>query len=338
MRSTRKTRRNSFLGNTACVLLVALVLPFTAQAEMGDSYVHKGNEYYHEQQWDKAIEQYQLAIKINPEHLGALHNLGIAYQSKRDFAKAITTFQKIKKLDKLYVPAYISMGLIYAQKGLYKKAQAEYVRAVILEPDNLVAHLNLSAILAKQGFYVKALRAARRGLAIAPASPHLHLLIANVYFIKQKYALAKLEYLKALKLQPETPGARMMLALSMAHLGQFEGALTQMDIVKSLDIHPVEIARNKGKILALRFYKEKVGWKEAVDALKFAASQSGDDPEIYKELGDLMRAMSQVSEARKWYKRVLAGKTSSIADKTKVETIMKSWPKSEKRANVSSKL
>ena len=278
MQSMRRTQRNNFIAGAALILFLLGTLVLSAPtwaAEMGDSYVHKGNEFYHEQQWDKAIEQYQLALKINPEHLGALHNLGIAYQSKRDFSKAIATFQEIKKLDRLYVPAYISMGLIYAQKGLYRKAQAEYVRAAILEPDNLVARLNLAAILAKQGLYAQALRAARRGLAIAPTSPHLHLLIANVYFIKQKYAPAKLEYLKALKLQPQTPGARMMLALSMAHLGQFEAALTQMEIVKNLDINPVEIARNKGKILALRFYKEKLGWKEAVDALKFTAGQSG---------------------------------------------------------------
>ncbi len=321
-----------------CALLLGFCLAPVAQAETGDSYFRAGNEYYHQGLWDKAIDQYRLALKINPDHLPSLHNLGLAYQSKKDFDNAIATFEKIKTLDRLYVPVYISLGLVYVQKGLYKQAQMEYAKAIALEPNNLVAHLNLAVAYAKQADYPRALRAARRGRSVVPSNPHLHLLMGNIYFIEKKYVLAKSEYLKALKLQPQTPGARMILALCMAHLGNFDGALTQMEIVRNLDAMPAQVERTTGQILALRFYAQKTGWKEAVDTLRSAASKSNDDLEIYKELGDLLAAKAQYTDARRWYLRVLDNRAACQADKEAIAASMQSWPKEENHANVSSKL
>ena len=310
----------------------------TVFADVGDSYLKKGNQFYRQGQWEKAIEQYHLVLKINPENLAAMQNLGLAYQSKKDYGRAIETFCKIKKIDGLFVPAYISLGLVYAQKGCYDDSQHEYRQAIVLEPNNLVAHLNLAAVLAKQKKFAQAIRAARRGLKVSPSNPHLHLVLANIYCAKQKYSLAVRELKKVLHLQPQTPVARIMLAMALAHAGRFEEALSQMQIAKDLNSPPSEITYHTGKILALRFRAEQTGWKEAVDQLRAAANFSPDDIEIVKELADLLVAKSQYTEARKWYRRILENPKVSVQERLAIDGGMKAWPKEKENANVSSKL
>ncbi len=309
------------------LLALLLLQAGIAHAQGGDSYVKAGNAFYHARQWDKAIEQYRLSLKINPDHLGAMHNLGLAYQSKRDFGKAIRTFSEIKKMDRLYVPAYISLGLVYTQKVCYREAQREYTQAIALEPDNLVAHLNLAVVLAKQKQFAGAFRAAQKGLVVEPSSPHLHLLIANVYFAKQKYFLAKLEYVKALRLQPDMPSARIALALTLAHLGDYGQALEQIEIAKKLDADHPEIPRTLGKIFALQFRAQQKGGKEAVKYLRAAASSHPEDTEICRELADVLALKAEHKEARKWYRRILENPRASQEDRRAIEAILLACPK-----------
>ncbi len=174
-------------GAIALWMVSALLASGVAFAEVGDSYLKQGNTFYHSGQWDKAIAQYKIALAINPDHLGAMHNLGLAYQSKKDFARAIKIFRKMKEDDRFYVPAYISLGLVYTQQGRYKDAEREYRKAAALEPNNLIPPLNLAAVMAKQGFYAGAARATKRGLAIEPGSPHFQLLLAKVKAAQQKH-------------------------------------------------------------------------------------------------------------------------------------------------------
>ena len=322
----------------AAVVLCFFLLSGIAIAEVGDSCLKKGNAYYHEGQWDKAIDQYQMAIRINPDHLGARQNLGLAYQSKRDFTHAMQAFEELKKMDPLFAPAYISLGLVYTQKGRYKDAEKEYRKAVELEPRNLVAHLNLAAILAKQKEYGQAFRAARRGLGIVPSSPHLHLLLANMYFNKEKYALAALEYRKALKSQSQIPAARLNLGMALARSGKFEQGLAQIAVVRNLDPNLLEIPMYLARVYAMRFHQEHKGWKEAVEQYRIAARRAPDEVEISKELGDILAENGQYTEARKCYGRVLKNPHTSIAERTAIESKMKSWPKEGANANVSSKL
>lgn len=320
------------------LIFFLFLLAGQAIAQVGDFYVKKGNEFYKEGKWDKAIEQFQLAIGINPGHMGARQNLGLAYQSKRDLTHAIEVFQAIKKDDPLFVPAYISLGLVYVQKGRYKDAEREYADAVGLEPDNLVAHLNLATVLAKQGEFGRASRAARRGLKISPSSPHLHLLLANIYYSMEKYPAAALEYQKALKAEPQATVPRVNLAMALAKIGKFDKALVQMEIVRSFEANLPQIPLYLGKIHAMRYRKEQKGWKEAVAEFRKAVLALPEDVEVYKELGDILAENAQYAEARKWYRRVLESPNASVGDRDSIESKMQSWPKEAPRANVSSKL
>ena len=50
-------------------------------------------------QLDKAVEQYELALKINPGYALAHRNLGNAFYREGQFANAITQFQEALRLN-----------------------------------------------------------------------------------------------------------------------------------------------------------------------------------------------------------------------------------------------
>lgn len=62
------------------------------------SYFNKAKNYQNENAVDKAVTNYKLAIKSNPDFLEAYGNLGIIYAEKGDYKKSTNVLKKYLKL------------------------------------------------------------------------------------------------------------------------------------------------------------------------------------------------------------------------------------------------
>lgn len=58
-----------------------------------------GYAYFGQEQYDMAIRQYKEAIKIEPEYLMAMNNLGHAYEQKKLTAQALDTYDRVLEID-----------------------------------------------------------------------------------------------------------------------------------------------------------------------------------------------------------------------------------------------
>jgi tetratricopeptide (TPR) repeat protein len=80
-------------------------------------------------QHDRAIEDYNKAIALNPNYAEAYYNRGNAYYFKGQYDRAIEEFNKAIALNPNDATAYNNRGLAYGKKGHYDRAISDFQRA-----------------------------------------------------------------------------------------------------------------------------------------------------------------------------------------------------------------
>jgi lipoprotein NlpI len=85
---------------------------------------------------DRAIADYNEAIRIDPKDAKAFYNRGIAYRDKDDPDRAIADYSQTIRLDPKFALAYFARGRSYLFAGSVEKALADFDQASALAPKN----------------------------------------------------------------------------------------------------------------------------------------------------------------------------------------------------------
>lgn len=112
---------------------------------------HLGAEFFARGDTEKAIEQFQSAINLNPAYPDAHNNLAAAlFQTgKRD--EAFRHFDEALMLDPHYARAYYNYGNALFRSGDIARAAERYWEAIRENPDHLQARNNLGIALRRLG-------------------------------------------------------------------------------------------------------------------------------------------------------------------------------------------
>lgn len=108
--------------------LVALLLAVGSCAnkeKQAEEHFRKGFSYQDGGDLNKAIEEYNKALELNPGYTQVYINLGTVYLGKQDYDRAIETFEKVLELNYLDKKAHYNIGLAYLYKGDLEKAKEE---------------------------------------------------------------------------------------------------------------------------------------------------------------------------------------------------------------------
>jgi len=102
-----------------------------------------GKRYYHNSNYNKAIDNYSKAIDHYPVHSNAYNNRGAAYYYIGLYDTAIEDFNHAIKINPGDYKAYNNRGASYFQKRQYKKAIEDYMNAVRINPNYSIGYANL---------------------------------------------------------------------------------------------------------------------------------------------------------------------------------------------------
>src|ERR1051326_1637442 len=93
------------------------------------AFFNRGRAFADQGQFDRAIQDFNEAIRIDPNYADAFNNRGIAYSGKGDFGHAIENFDRAIQIDPNYAIAIFNRGL--AEQNLGRKAEAarDFARA-----------------------------------------------------------------------------------------------------------------------------------------------------------------------------------------------------------------
>ncbi|MBI5195450.1 MAG: tetratricopeptide repeat protein, partial [Nitrospirae bacterium] len=134
--------------------------------------------YYKQGQANKAINAYKIALKIDPNHINAYLNLGVAYFSRGEIDKAIQALQTSLRLKPDYLEAHKNLIGIYYKQGMYDEAIEEIRTTQLLsQNENAESYTNLGALYIKKNLPDKAIEYLNLALTInqhyAPAYNNL---------------------------------------------------------------------------------------------------------------------------------------------------------------------
>lgn len=114
---------------TAVVLMLMLLVPTVVMAQSDRDYIRRGNRQHRQQQYDKAIGEYEKAVARNKENPVALFNLGVANMDLAD--KKETLGEKLQK-DSLALRAFLQSAQLQ-KKDRNRRAEAYHNMGIIYQ-------------------------------------------------------------------------------------------------------------------------------------------------------------------------------------------------------------
>jgi tetratricopeptide (TPR) repeat protein len=147
-----------------------------------------------------AIDDYNQAIKINPNYADAYNNRGNVRNDLGDKQGAIDDYTLAIKINPNLAQAYTSRGFVYHQKENYTAALSDYNQAVAEDANSLAAVNNIGLIKYEQGDKETAIKQWQKAMKIDNKSAEPILALAVALYTKGEEEEAYQLALTALKL------------------------------------------------------------------------------------------------------------------------------------------
>ena len=161
--------------------------------------------------WKDQDHLWLAAAKTSPSSPQNHNNLGDLYGRQGNFEKAIEEFKIAIALLPNYGDAYHNMANSYLQLGKIDLAIENYQKALTFNPGLWQSHQNLAAIYAQKGQIDLTLEHLEKAKAINPQNPTLRLNLGIIYFNLGKKAEAKKEFEAVLTIDPGNQDAQNFL-------------------------------------------------------------------------------------------------------------------------------
>lgn len=138
--------------------------------KLAEAFNTRGIGYRLKGEYDRAIADYNQAIRINAKFATVYNNRAIAYDTKGDYDRAIADYEQAIKL-KPSAETYFNRGNAHLGKSHYDRAIDDYNQAIKLKPDFAAAFDNRCWARAVVGILKPALADCNQALRLMPNNP-----------------------------------------------------------------------------------------------------------------------------------------------------------------------
>jgi tetratricopeptide (TPR) repeat protein len=174
----------------------------------------------------EAEQLYRKVLSQQPEHVDALHNLGLlAHQLGRNDA-AIELIQCAIALKPTVAEFYCNLGDALGDAGRSKEAIAAYRQAIVLRPNHAETYGNLGVILRAAGRLDDAIAAYRQAISLKPNFAEAYTNLGNALREKGRLDEAAAAHRRAVDLRPGLPEAHFNLGIVLKDQNQVQEAIT----------------------------------------------------------------------------------------------------------------
>jgi len=287
----------------------------TVNPEAHDAYL-RGRYYLSsptEERVRKALEQFEQAIRLDPNFAPAYSGMADAYILGADIyfppnevmPKAKAAAEKALQLDDTLAEAHFSLGAAKVQYDYdWPGAETEFRRTIALNPSYAYAHDQYGFYVAHLGRPDDAVAELKIATKLDPLSPLAATDMSVPLTWQTKYAAAKEQCRNALALDPNNWLAQFVLGWIDIEMGKFNEAITELQKARAMDSPPVVLGW-----LGYAYAKlgERTKAESTITELNRMSSRRYVSPFstalIYVGLGDRVQALDgleEAYEARSW--------------------------------------
>lgn len=136
-----------FLNNAYDKAITAYIRAIALDPNNAIAYDNRGIAFSRIGEPEKAITDWTISIKLDPNYAPVYFRRGLAYQLiTEEYDKAIEDYSKVIALDQNYAKAYYNRGVAYKDKRLYEMAIEDFNRVILIDQKYAEAYYNLSCV------------------------------------------------------------------------------------------------------------------------------------------------------------------------------------------------
>lgn len=192
-------------------------------------YLKRAEAYFKLRQFDKAVDDFTTALKLNDRLDEAYFGRGMALGRLGNIDEGIADLNTYIERHPKSSLAHTKRGIRYLWKGDRENAEKDLRQALTLNPRNAEAHDDLGVIHAQRGDYDIAAAHFLDTIKYDPSYQKGYHNLAMVYYLTNRNRQALKAVDAALKLLPEARDSVLLKAAILESLGQAQQAKTLRD-------------------------------------------------------------------------------------------------------------
>jgi len=171
------------------------------EGEHSSPYHNMGMQYLRQKRPDMAIPEFEKAIAVL-EDPQSYNGLGLAYEQKGDYEEAVRNYELAIRMKPQDAGFHNNLSIVYKAQEKYELSLEEIRTAITLDPDEPEYHNNLGTLLAQMKIYAESEKAFLRALDIDLEHADSLYNLGMVYFVTGELEKAQITWESLLKAHP----------------------------------------------------------------------------------------------------------------------------------------
>lgn len=195
----------------------------------------RGRAWYAKGDYDRALAEYDAAVRLDPANPASFLSRGCARGQKRQWAEAVADFDEVVRLSPRNAWGFYNRGYARAQLGELGKAIRDFDEAVRLDPRHALAFHNRGNARFDSGDLDRAVADYDAAARLDPTHAPTFLARGAARAAKRDYAAAERDFSAAARLDANNPDIYLSRAAVRLRLRDWAGAAADAELVTRLD-------------------------------------------------------------------------------------------------------
>jgi tetratricopeptide (TPR) repeat protein len=203
--------------------------------DYAEAFHSRGPAQYNRGFYDRAIADYDMTIRLKPGFAQAFHSRGLAEQKRGSYGRAIEDYDMAIRLRPDFAQAFHSRGIVRHGRGAYDRAIEDYDNTIRLKPDYAEAYHNRGLAYDAGGAYDKAIEDYDSAIRLNPKRAATYANRGLGYYRKGLLEQARDDFSKAILLDPGLASAYFGRGVVHEATGAHESAVEDFKKAYTLD-------------------------------------------------------------------------------------------------------